>query len=257
MLKTVYENPKYYEIAFSFRDVAAEVDTFERCFADYAELPVRHILEIGCGSSPHLEELLRRGYTYTGLDISRAMLAYSSKKAAAMDGQARFVHADMIDFSMPQTFDFAFIALGSLCARNTDDLFSHFRSVARALNQGGLYLLDWCIRFAPFSVQDESWSMEQEGIQVRAAFSEKLVDAVEQLVEETLSLEVIQDGSRETFSETGISRVMFPQEFLQIIHQIEALEFIGWWNTWDLDKPLDDIKDPKQISRPIVLLRKK
>jgi hypothetical protein len=33
-MKTVYENPKYYEIAFSFRDIGAEVDTFERCFRD-------------------------------------------------------------------------------------------------------------------------------------------------------------------------------------------------------------------------------
>jgi len=67
MMKTVYENPKYYEIAFSFRDIGAEVDTFERCFKEYAELPVKSILEIGCGPCPHLEELLQRGYVYTGL----------------------------------------------------------------------------------------------------------------------------------------------------------------------------------------------
>jgi len=256
-MTAVYENPKYYEIAFSFRDIGAEVDTFERCFGEYAKLPVKSILEIGCGNSPHLEELLKRGYAYTGLDISRAMLAYSSEKAAALDGKAAFVHADMIDFATPQKFDFAFIALGSLCAQNTEGIFSHFRSVARALNKGGLYLLDWCIRFAPFSDQDDSWSIEQENIKVTTHFSEKLINAAEQLVQESISLEVLDDGSVLTFSETGISRVMFPQEFLQIIGQTTEFEFVGWWDNWNLDEPLGEIKDPKKISRPITLLRRK
>ena len=256
-MKPVYENPKYYEIAFSFRDISAEVDTFERCFKNYAQLPVKSILEIGCGNSPHLEELLKRGYVYTGLDISKAMLAYSSQKAATMAGKATFIHADMLDFSIPQTFDFAFIALGSLCARNTDEIYTHFRSVAQALNKGGLYLLDWCIRFAPVSAQDDSWSIEREKIKVTTHFSEKLIDAVEQLVEETISLDVQDDGSTQTLSETSISRAIFPQEFLQIIDQTKEFEFVGWWNNWDLEKSLGEIKDPKKISRPIALLRKK
>lgn len=257
MMKTVYENPKYYEIAFSFRDINAEVDTFERCFKDYAKLPVKSILEIGCGNSPHLKEFLHRGYDYTGLDISKAMLAYSSLKAATLEGQVTFLQANMVDFSLSKMFDFAFIALGSLCTQNTTEIYSHFRSVAQALNKGGLYLLDWCIRFAPFSAQADSWSIEQENIKVTTHFSEKLIDAVEQLVEETITLEVQEKGSTQTFFETGINRVIFPQEFLQIIKHNQEFEFVGWWNNWDLAKPLGEIKDPKKINRPIALLRKK
>jgi SAM-dependent methyltransferase len=226
MMKSIYEQPRYCEIAFSFRDIGAEVDTFEQCFRNYAELPVKSILELGCGSSPHLEELLRRGYAYTGLDISESMLAYSSKKASAIGGEATFVHADMVDFSIGETFDFAFIALGSLSARNTEDIISHFRSVAHVLNRGGLYLLDWCIHFAPFSDQNESWSIERDKIKVTTQFSEKLIDAVEQLVEETISLEVVDDGAVCRLSETGVKRVIFPQEFLQIIEHIGGL--IRW-----------------------------
>ena len=256
MMSTVYENQKYYEIAFSFRDLGAEVDTFERCFKEYAEIPVKSVLELGCGNSPHLEEFLKRGYAYTGLDTSQAMLAYSAQKAAELEGRASFIQADMMDFSLSQTFDFVFIALGSLCAQNTDEIFSHFRSVARALNPGGLYLLDWCIHFAPFSAQDDAWMIEHDQISVTTHYSEKLIDVVEQLIEETISLEVLEDDSSFTFSETSINRVIFPQEFLQIIKQIREFEFIGWWNNWDLEKPLGEIKDVTQISRPITLLRK-
>jgi len=144
-MKAVYDHPKYYEIAFSYRDIGVEFDTFEGCFKKYAELPVKSILELGCGNSPHMEALLKRGYAYTGLDISEAMLEYSARKASAVPGKVAFVHADMNDFSISETFDFVYIMLGSLSARNTEELISHFRSVARVLNTGG-FIPDGLVR---------------------------------------------------------------------------------------------------------------
>jgi SAM-dependent methyltransferase len=256
-MQSVYEYPRYYEIAFSFRDISAEVDTLEQCFEQYAALPVKSILELGSGNSPHMEELLKRGYAYTGLDISAAMLAYSSQKAAALGGQAAFVCADMRAFALGETFDFAFIALGSLAVRDTQDILSHLRSVAHVLHPGGLYLLDWCIHFAPFANQVESWSMEHGPIKVAAQFSEKLIDAVEQLVEERLALEVFDDGLVYHLAETNVTRMIFPQEFLQLIQHTGEFEFVGWWNNWDLARPLGEVKDPQRITRPITLLRRK
>jgi SAM-dependent methyltransferase len=255
-MRAVYDEPRYYEIAFSYRDIAAEVDTFELCLERYADLPVKSVLELGSGNSPHLEELLSRGYAYTGLDINEAMLEYSSQKASAIPGKATFVHADMNGFSLGETFDFAFIMLGSLSARNTEQVLSHLRSVAGALNKGGLYLLDWCVHFAPFSERTESWTMEQDRTKVNTRWSEKLVDAVEQLVEETFTLEAVEDGVVHHLSQTAVNRVIFPQEFLQLIERTGRFDFVGWWNNWDLDKPLGEVKDPQKISRPIALLRR-
>ena len=255
-MKSVYDEPGYYEIAFSYRDIGAEVDIFELCFQRYAGRPVKNVLELGSGNSPHLEELLNRGYTYTGLDRSQAMLEYSARKASALAGEATFVHADMLDFSLDQTFDFAYIMLGSLSAGNTQDLISHLRSVAAALSRGGLYLLDWCVHFAPFSDRTESWTMEQAGIEVTTRWSERLVDVVEQLVEETLTLRVVEDGAVHHLSQTAVNRVIFPQEFLLLTEHTGDFEFVGWWNNWDLDKPLAEVQDPKGISRPIILLRR-
>lgn len=47
-----------------------------------------------------MEELVKRGYQYNGLDLSEAMLEYSQKKASRLNTQANFVHANMMDFSL-------------------------------------------------------------------------------------------------------------------------------------------------------------
>jgi len=257
MMKKVYDHPRYYEIAFSYRDIPAEVDIFEECFKKHAQKPVESILEIACGNSPHLEELLKRGYVYTGLDISQSMLAYSIRKASALNGVAEFVRADMLDFTIDETYDFVFIALGSLNLHNSQEIFSHFWSVASVLREGGLYLLDWCVHFSPFSNREESWTMEQGEIKVNTHWYESLFSAPDQLVEEKFTLEVVDHGMEYSFVESGIKRAIFPQEFLQIIEQINELEFVGWWNNWDLGKPLGKVKNPEKINRPIILLRKK
>jgi len=42
----VYANPKYYEIAVSFRDIAAEVDVFEHVIKQYSHIPVSTVLAV-------------------------------------------------------------------------------------------------------------------------------------------------------------------------------------------------------------------
>jgi len=63
---TVYGNPKYYDIAFSFRDIPKEVETIEQCIRDYSKIPVINVLEIASGTSPHMDVLVGRGNVYTG-----------------------------------------------------------------------------------------------------------------------------------------------------------------------------------------------
>ena len=45
----LYDNPKYYLIAFSYRDIPKEVDVFEECIRRFAKTPVERMLELCCG----------------------------------------------------------------------------------------------------------------------------------------------------------------------------------------------------------------
>ena len=65
-MESIYSFPHYYEIAFSYRDIPAEVDVMEEAIAKYSKIPVNTVLELACGNSPHMLELIDRG-TYYGL----------------------------------------------------------------------------------------------------------------------------------------------------------------------------------------------
>ena len=252
-MSEVYGNPKYYEIAFSFRDIAAEVDVFEKAIEQYSRIPVSTVLELGCGPAPHLPELARRNYRYIGLDLSSAMLAYARRRAEAVHAPARFERADMVDFSLDEQADFAYIMLGSLAARNTAELVSHFDCVGRALKTGGLYFLDWLVAFAPTKEHTDSWEMVEGQVRVKTTIQIKLVDPVEQIIEEDLALEVEDGSAQQVYRSTSLFRQIYPQEFRLFVTARSDFEFVGWWNNWDLTQPLDG---RQEIGRPITILRK-
>ena len=249
----IYQLPEYYEIAFSFRDIPREVDVLEEAARRFAEIPVKTFLEIGCGNSPHMDELTGRGYDFIGIDTSDEMLTYSKEKAGKRGTDARFLKADMVDFRIDQGVDFAFVMLGSLFVKSSGELVSHFDAVARTLRPGGLYLLDWCVRFDIQDFSEDSWEVEKNGVVVKAGFASRVLDKVKQLYEDTECLEILEDGEVKKVEGTSVKRVIFPQEFLFFISARSDFEFLGWWNDWDLSTPLSG--DGK-INRPIILLRR-
>ena len=143
----------------------------------------------------------------------------------------------MCRFDLPETVEFAFVALGSLYAQSTDDLLSHFQSVARVLPSGGLYLLDWCVYFSSMQSMEESWEIEGQGVKVKTTVRGRIVEPVEQLCEESITLEVTEDGRMNKYSGTDLKRIIYPQEFLLFMRQCTEFEFIGWWNNWSLNDP--------------------
>ena len=254
-MSSLYDNPRYYEIAFSFRDISAEVDLFEACFNRFSGIPVRSLLELGCGSSPHMEELVTRGYRYHGLDVNEKMLEYSLQKAAQIGASVRLIHGNMVDFSLDAEVDFVYVLLGSLSVRSADELMNHFSCVARALKPGGLYLLDWCIQYDPpwESEGTDSWERASGGVSVKTTISWRVVNRVEQTFEETIKLDINDHGRQLSVVGKEVKRAIYPQEFLLFISALDDFDFVGWWNNWDLAQPLEEAT---RIDRPIALVRR-
>jgi SAM-dependent methyltransferase len=254
----IYRHPLYYEIAFSFFDVKKQVDTFELVIKEFGKTKVRRFLDVACGPSSQLREIARRGYEAVGLDLASEMLEYLSKKAKEEGLVIQTVQADMCNFRLEKKADFAFIMMGSLVVESTEKFLSHLDSVACSLNKGGLYFIqnkgvDWT------RTEEQSWTMEKEGIVVKTAFNTHWKDILNQIYTEELTLEVNDHEQTMKLEGKEDLKFIFPQEFKTLIRLNGKFDFLGWWegteSTWFLDRPLEKAKALSNIN--MVLLRKK
>ncbi len=254
--KQLYDYPVYYETAFSFRDIPQEVKVFDECIKQYSRIPVRRVLELGAGTAPHMEEWARRKIGYVGIDTNENMLDYARRKAEKLRIVPALLRADMRSFSLDGTVDFAYTMLGSLYAKTTEDIDSHFASVARVLTPGGLYFLDWCINFrwADPSNSNQSWSIERGPVKIEVSFRTEVLDRAAQTIRNMLTASIGDGGKLLKLEAEDVVRTIFPQEFLLLVERSKKFEFLGWWNNWKLEEP---IRDATRITRPIVLLRRK
>lgn len=249
----LYDFPNYYELAFSYRDIAHEVGVMEECIRRLSHVPVAHVLEICCGQGPHLEELHKRGYRYIGVDQSAIMLSRARERATRCGAETELVCASLTDFALPCPVDFAFVALASLYVTSTGELFAHFNAMAEALRPGGLYLMEWCVDFDPMVDVVDSWEVARDGVHIQASYWSRSVNRIEQLYEDTLHLEVDDRGTHLVLEDKSLRRRIFPQEFLAFVRDHTCFEFVGWWNDWDLDQP---VTGEHGVDRPIILLRR-
>ncbi|NOY88810.1 MAG: class I SAM-dependent methyltransferase [FCB group bacterium] len=251
----LYDYPEYYEVAFSFRDFFREVDFLEKCISKYSDIEVKNVFEIACAHAPHTEELIKRGYHYTGMDINRNMLDYAQYKWRFLKPVPEFFEGDMTKFNYQKKIDFAFVMLGSLYLNSIQEMTNHFDSLSKILKKGGLYFLDWCIQFSdPLQYKDNNrYRIEKNGIEIESDFNIKLLDITNQMYEEVWTINVNDHGRHRTFKMVERNKAITPQEFLKFITERTDFQFVGWWKDWDLDKPISDFS---AITRPVALLKK-
>lgn len=249
----LYNEPRYYELAFGFRDTTRETDVMEQVIARHSGIEVHRVLEVACGPCPHLRQLLKRGYSFIGIDLNPVMLAYAREKVAGHEDRVELVEADITSFTLPKPADFAFVMLGSIYVMTWQQYVSHFDCIARVLRPGGLYFLDWCVDFDPYTDIWDTWRVEKEDAAVNVTYVTKKVDRVEQTVQEEIIVQAEEAGQRRVIQHRAVKRVVFPQEFLRFVESRPDFEFVGWWNEWDLDQPLDGFQP---TNRPIIVLRR-
>ena len=107
-----------------------------------ADIPVRHVLDVGCGSGPLTAALTAAGYRTTAIDQSADLLHIARTAAPA----ARFIQGSIYDVELP--FCDAVLAVGEPLtyhapATDADRLVrSFFERVSLALPAGGLLIFD-------------------------------------------------------------------------------------------------------------------
>jgi SAM-dependent methyltransferase len=226
-----YTAPRLYEIAFDMNR-KGEVDFLVHCFKRYARRPVRRVLDIACGTGPHLTRLADRGYAMAGLDLSPANIDFVRARLAAKGQRAELVVGDMTDFRLRRPVDAALCMQDSQGHLLTNEqLVAHLRTVGRALRRGGLYIFD---RYIASSWTDParswSWSRRRGRLIVRASFSAlNDVNPVSQVFREHMMLEAVENGTRRVYRQTHLSRMVFPQELRALVDLAGGFEFVQWF----------------------------
>ena len=207
-----YGAPRLYEIAFDMNR-KGEVDFLVHCFQRYARRPVRTVLDIACGTGPHLIRLAERGYAVSGLDLSSKNIDFLRERLSAKSERADLIVGDMTNFRLRRPIDAAICMQDSQGHLLTNEqLIGHLRCVARSLRRGGIYVFD---RYMASSwtnpARSWSWSRRRGQLIVRASFSALHdVDPVTQVFRERMTLEAIENGTRRVYRQTHRSRMVFP-----------------------------------------------
>lgn len=251
---TIYNEPLYYEIAFSFINPKKQVDLFERAAKRFSKIETKRFLDIGCGPSLQLREIARIGYEAIGLDINPKMLEYLKQKAAEDGTNIETVKGDMINFRLRKKADFAFIMMGTIgYIKSNEDFLRHLDSVARSLKSGGLYLIENIVLDYTEKklLKPQTWTMKRGKIKVKTAYKVELKDVLNQMLTETITFDVLDCGKHKFLKERCDRKLIFPQEFLALLKLNNKFEFLGWFERNEL-KPLKRAKNDN-----IVLLRKK
>jgi SAM-dependent methyltransferase len=254
--RTLYAAPRLYEVAFDLNR-KAEVDFLEHCFRHFARRPVREVLDIACGTGPHLLRLASRGYRMTGLDLSSENIEFLDRRARAAGLEARLVQGDMTDFLLRQPVDAAICMQDSQGHLLTNEqIVSHLRAVARALRPGGIYVFD---RYMASSWTDPArrwtWSRRRGRLTVRATFSAlNDVNPVSQVFRERMELVALENGTRRAYRQTHLSRMVFPQELRALVALAGHFEFVQWFFGFRPHQVLERSKHPLLM---VVVLRKR
>ena len=250
-----YTAPRLYEIAFDMNR-KGEVDFLRHCFRRYAKIPVHRVLDIACGTGPHLSRLADHGYAMAGLDLSRANIEFLRERLAAKGKTAELVVGDMTKFRLARPVDAAICMQDSQGHLLTNDkLVAHLRAVAKSVRRGGLYVFD---RFMVSSWTDParawSWSRRRGRLIVRASFSALHdVNPVTQVFKERMVLEAVENGRHKVYRQTHLSRMVFPQELRSLIDLAGGFEFVEWFYGFKPHLLLDRARHPLLM---VVVLRK-
>ncbi|MBU1698734.1 MAG: class I SAM-dependent methyltransferase [Candidatus Eisenbacteria bacterium] len=107
-----------------------------RLISAHAQIPVRSLLNIGCGGGKNAFNL-KRHYNVTGLDLSPRMLELSR----ALNPECAFLPGDMRGFNLDRAFDAILMDDAISYMANRANLRSAFEAAYRHLSPGGVMVV--------------------------------------------------------------------------------------------------------------------
>jgi SAM-dependent methyltransferase len=131
----------YYDLLYRDKDYPAEA-RYVRSLLQRGGVDKGEVLELGCGTGKHAEQLVRLGYSLHGIDLSPSMVEIARRRTSSE--RIRFDVGDARSVRLNRVFDAA-ISLFHVASYQTtnEDLAGMLATAAVHLKTGGLFVFDF------------------------------------------------------------------------------------------------------------------
>lgn len=226
----------YYDLLYQDKDYLKEAKFIHDLLCANNVLSDSKILELGCGTGKHAEELVRLGHRVLGVDISHAMIEIAnSKKALDQSELVQFLVGDVRKVRLQEKFD-SVISLFHVASYQVSnkDLLEMFKTASENLNEGGIFIFDCWYGPAVLSAKPEVRvkRIGNKSISVVRLAEPELIEN-DNLVHVKYTVQVKQQEGREMseFEEVHNMRYLFKPEvefFLELagMKYVKAVEWL-------------------------------
>lgn len=256
---SLYQYPRYYDIAFRYRDVELECDFIEKKMGVFGSFENPRFLDVACGTGAHLIPLSRRGYAVDGFDLAPNMVEYAREKADEADLSPDIWVDNMVRFRSEQKYGMAINLLtGFNYLLYNEDAVSHLKCVGSVMDSGGIYIIELnhprdFITNQPSTAN--SWVETDEDVEVEVVwdYNRSPINVITHQVVSNPQISV-KDGDQDlSIDMHDRYRIYLYQEMRLIIACSQCFELVDACGSFKLDNPLDDSKDS---WRMILVLRR-
>lgn len=257
----IYQKPRWYDIAFGFRNIKKECDFLTACVKKFSGCKLASIVEMAAGPAAHAIEFGRRGLTVFALDKSTEMLGYARQKARKEESRVHFLKRDMRRFRLPQKVDLAISMMDSLTYLLTDEkILQHFKTVAANLKPDGIFVLELIhprdyftekISFGPV------WTVKKDGIKVTVnwgGFTDRQLDPLTQVVRMQANLEIQENGKKYRLRSIAPERMLTLSELKLLVRLSGVFKIVALLGDLNFKQKLDNSPRSAQM---VAVLRKK
>jgi len=235
---------RYYDLLYRDKDYTAEVEYLASHLREKAP-NAKQILELGCGTGIHATQLVEKGFTVDGVDISSEMLgrAQQRKDTLCADAASRlsFGLGDVRSIRMKKPYDVVVSLFHVVNYQSSNRaLRETFQTVASHLEPGGIFLFDSWYGPAVLTQMPEVRvkRLEDECIRVTRIAEPSLLpndNIVE--VEYQVWIEDKESGNIDQFRETHTMRYLFIPELEMMLGDAGMRIVVG--QEWMTGDPLD------------------
>lgn len=243
-LSEVYRHPEHYALGYRW-NTEVECDFIEAALRVYGPANASSLLDIGCGSGRHMQELATRGRDLTGIDPSPEMVAYVQAQARLTGLPMKASAGDLRKLGVKGTYSAAYCFMDTFRFLLTnEDIIAHLRAVADRLAPGGIYLTDFWVpsQWDMIGSEIHQWEQTEGDRTVRVFYLQQpeTIDPITQTFEDELVFEIIEGGETRTIRGGPTrTRLLMPLEFSALVAASGAFDLASTHGEFDLTKPFD------------------